>query len=390
MGKLKLGMILPPYRRPAELLFYLRHPSLFEVHVFCDTDTAKVIREYCLPVQIHEVLFKGHGFLSHRIGPAANVSMGDLTLELVDMELIVTVEVFSSISFQASKFATLRRIPHVVICWETLRSNPVFHFPPYSHYTKFVSRMATHIIAATERARSTHIGVGVPEEHISVLYPGSDIVQTENRKFEANRFRILFVGNIARHKGVEDLMCAFSKFLKDDKDLDLLLVGAGPLSSKVCEFALKDRRIDYLGFVSEEEKQRVLASSDVFVYPSRKKSTLFIPRWEEQFGHSVVEAMHHGLPIIATQDGALPEVIGNSGEIVPERNPSELARGIKNLRHEDRWKYLSEASRKRARDKFDIIVQSRLLENTLMAVVVKYPNKSAKSIERTESRNVIS
>jgi glycosyltransferase involved in cell wall biosynthesis len=64
----------------------------------------------------------------------------------------------------------------------------------------------------------------------------------------------------------------------------------------------------------------------VLVLPS-----LTTPTWKEQFGHVLVEAMACGVPVIGSDSGAIPEVIGDAGLIVPEGNVDALADAIQSL-----------------------------------------------------------
>jgi glycosyltransferase involved in cell wall biosynthesis len=77
---------------------------------------------------------------------------------------------------------------------------------------------------------------------------------------------------------------------------------------------------------SHDELPRYLRCIDVFVLPSRST-----PRWKEQFGMTLAQAMMAGCACIGTDSGAIPEVLKGSGTIVPEGNPTSLALAIKSL-----------------------------------------------------------
>jgi glycosyltransferase involved in cell wall biosynthesis len=67
-----------------------------------------------------------------------------------------------------------------------------------------------------------------------------------------------------------------------------------------------------------------LKSLDVLVLPS----VTILPLHREQFGRVLVEAMAAGVPVIGSSSGAIPEVIGDAGLVVPERDPVALAQAI--------------------------------------------------------------
>jgi glycosyltransferase involved in cell wall biosynthesis len=65
---------------------------------------------------------------------------------------------------------------------------------------------------------------------------------------------------------------------------------------------------------------------DVLVLPSRTT-----PSWKEQFGRVLIEANACGTPVIGSTSGAIPEVIGRAGIVVPERNSKALADALRDL-----------------------------------------------------------
>ena len=76
--------------------------------------------------------------------------------------------------------------------------------------------------------------------------------------------------------------------------------------------------------VSYEDMPAFLKSLDVLVLPS----VTILPLHREQFGRVLVEAMAAGVPVVGSSSGAIPEVIGDAGLVVPERDPSALAAAI--------------------------------------------------------------
>lgn len=78
-----------------------------------------------------------------------------------------------------------------------------------------------------------------------------------------------------------------------------------------------DANVCFLGHRSD--LQSIFAASDVFVHASTRP---------EPFGRSVVQAMLAGLPVIATRAGAIPEVVGDAGRLVPAGDAGALAAAL--------------------------------------------------------------
>ncbi len=74
------------------------------------------------------------------------------------------------------------------------------------------------------------------------------------------------------------------------------------------------------------EAPRILEAFDVHVLPSRT-----FPNWKEQFGRTLAEAMACETPVIGSDSGEIPHVIGDAGLIFPEGNAQELAARVRQL-----------------------------------------------------------
>jgi glycosyltransferase involved in cell wall biosynthesis len=127
--------------------------------------------------------------------------------------------------------------------------------------------------------------------------------------------RILFLGRLGQRKGSYDLLNAASKVAIKRPDLRLFLGGDGELN-RVRETALElgiSDKVELLGWVRGEEKERLLASAAVYVLPS----------YNEGLPMSVLEAMAAGLPILSTPVGGIPEAVtdGVEGFLV---NPGDV------------------------------------------------------------------
>jgi glycosyltransferase involved in cell wall biosynthesis len=150
--------------------------------------------------------------------------------------------------------------------------------------------------------------------------------------------RIGFIGSLTEQKGVDDLLCYGSR---------LLAIGDGPMAK-----LLRDAGCEVRVAKSLPALASCLAEMAVLVAPSRTMPTL-----REQFGRMAVEAMAAGVPVIVSASGALPEVVGDAGIVVPERDPEALHAAVARVLADPAD--LSERGRRRARERFrwDVIAE---------------------------------
>jgi len=141
-----------------------------------------------------------------------------------------------------------------------------------------------------------------------------------------SRFVAGYVGRLVEEKGLHDLVEAIRLCRAPVR---LVLVGTGPLQAalerQACDADLKDRVV-FLGGRPPDELPRIMNAFDVLVLPSRTT-----PRWKEQFGRVIIEAHACGVPVIGSNSGAIPDVIGEAGRVVPERDPAALAAALTEL-----------------------------------------------------------
>ena len=145
-----------------------------------------------------------------------------------------------------------------------------------------------------------------------------------------NKFKILFVGRHIERKGICYLIEA-AKYLPRDK-FEIRIVGVGDLTEQLKQqaAAVNDgAEIIFTGKLSPEDLANEYKTANVFTLPAivdHKGDT-------EGLGVVLIEAMELGLPIVASNVGGIPDVVvdGESGILVPEKDPAALADAFKRL-----------------------------------------------------------
>jgi len=222
----------------------------------------------------------------------------------------------------------------------------------------FVSRRLERIITVSHSAaKKTGLFFKVADNKIRVVYNGIDTQMYSGKEdISKNRNGLIMVGNTDdRKKGILYLLKALQQ-LKDD-GIKLTIVDdaerhssytddVGPLPSyglKLVEKLNLDGMVRFSGRLTREELAQRYSAAQIAVVPS-----LY-----EGFGLPAAEAMACGTPVIATTGGALPEVVGDAGILVPPGNADALAASIKQLLDDKQARQrMSEAGRKRVEEKF--------------------------------------
>jgi glycosyltransferase involved in cell wall biosynthesis len=161
--------------------------------------------------------------------------------------------------------------------------------------------------------------------------------------------RLAFLGYVTPEKGVDDLLTSLSCTALKRRPWRLTIAGAGEIAryrNRAAELGIAER-IAFTGWIDEAAVSRLLQQSDVLVLPSHF----------ECLPMSIIEAMAHGLPVIATRVGAVPDAVidGETGLLVPVASPDDLALALQRLVDSpDERRRLGSRARQRFEAKFDL------------------------------------
>ena len=185
----------------------------------------------------------------------------------------------------------------------------------------------THGVVANSAttARVLAADYGVPAERITVAPPGTDRAP-QIRRDHSGPIALLAVGSIVPRKGYDLLVEALAGML--DLPWHLTIVGeardraaADQLRAAIEHHRLTPR-VSLVGAVQPSRLTGLYGASDLFVLPSRY----------EGFGMAYAEAIAHGLPVIGTTAGAIPETVSvEVGILVPPDDVAALAAALRRL-----------------------------------------------------------
>lgn len=350
------------YRHPPEVALY-KCPDLevkfigsepkpwFDVgqHEFLYTPIEKALPDFVSSI-----------FVRKPYGPVSFIRLTKSFERLLkDVDIINCVELYAFISGQCAKFVKKYGKKLVVTVYETIHHMPYYIFPPFSLNTQLVSKQADVIIATSNKAVEALRSLSIPQDKIKMIYLGVDAEKFPAIPFERNkgRLRILYVGRLDPEKGIYHLLEAFAKLSKEKKNVELWLCGIPrtPEVSTIVKSYANKYAIHNCGFVNREELPKIYNQCDIFCLPSLDRKKYGLKVWEEQFGFAVVEAMACGLPIVATNCGALPEIVGQENLVVEQKSVDALYSAFcKLIDDEDLREKLGRSNRIRVENIFNI------------------------------------
>lgn len=176
-------------------------------------------------------------------------------------------------------------------------------------------------IAPSEFVKKELLKCGIKESKIKVL-PHFIKLETRDLKPEIKNDYILYFGRLAQEKGIDVLIEAH---LKSGVDLPLYIAGEGPDAEKLKINNNKSKiKVKFLGNLEKKELESVIAGSLFTIIPSRAPET---------FGMAVLESYQFKKPVIASNIGALPELVkdNETGLLFKPGNIEDLAAKIKLL-----------------------------------------------------------
>ena len=179
----------------------------------------------------------------------------------------------------------------------------------------------------TSRRRSVIKYYRVEPKKVVVTYPGLKMTKGRKKinlkKYGVEGDFLLYVGTLQPRKNLLRLIEAYSILVSQYPDISLVIVGKKgwlykEIFAKVKQLGL-EKKVIFTGYVPNEELPAFYQKAQCFVLVS-----LY-----EGFGLPILEAMHYGCPVVASNVSSLPEVVGQAGILVDPNKVEDIANGIR-------------------------------------------------------------
>ncbi|MFL5737014.1 MAG: glycosyltransferase family 4 protein [Actinomycetota bacterium] len=173
----------------------------------------------------------------------------------------------------------------------------------------------TRFLAVSEFVRAKHIQGGIAPERIAVK---PNFTWPAERRTGPGEY-LLFLGRLSSEKGVDTILRAADR---SPRGCPVLVVGDGPDAEALRRSA--PANVAFRGQVGASEVPSILASARALLVPSR---------WYEAAPRSIIEAYAAGVPVIASDIGALPEAVpdGRTGLLARADDPAGWAARMEDL-----------------------------------------------------------
>jgi glycosyltransferase involved in cell wall biosynthesis len=235
----------------------------------------------------------------------------------------VDEEPYAMVTWQTLRLAKRKKIPCVFFTWENiLRTYKI----PLRWIDRWVLRHAAWAIAGNQEAVSVLSQRGYAKKH--AVIPQYGVNPETFRPYTVMNvvkpvYTIGFFGRLCEEKGILTLLRAVAEL---NFSWRLIITGNGPKEEELKQQVKTmgfEKQVVFHAAVPNQAMPKALQQLDVLVLPSQTQAD-----WKEQFGRVLIEAMACEIPVIGSNSGEIPNVIGEAGLIFPEKDWKTLAEQI--------------------------------------------------------------
>ncbi|MFQ5885701.1 MAG: glycosyltransferase family 4 protein [Anaerolineae bacterium] len=256
-------------------------------------------------------------------------------------------EPYNLATFQAIRLSKKAGARALFFTWQNLlRRYP----PPFSWMERYNLENAAYAIAGNQEGKEVLRAKGFRGRVAVIPQFGVDpeIYKPHAHQKREAGFCIGYIGRLVEEKGVDLLLHALSDLPGEWR---LRILGSGPqkgqLQSLVQELGLKEQ-VAFDSPIPSPGMPDYYRGLDLLVLPSRTR-----PHWKEQFGRVLIEAMATGVPVVGSDSGEIPHVIGDAGLIFPEDDALALRGAIEKIGGDERLRQrLAQTGRERVLERY--------------------------------------
>lgn len=265
------------------------------------------------------IRFNGSFHLHHY--PTLGREMAAIRPQIVHID----EEPYNLATWQALRLARRAGAKTLFFTWQNIKRR---YPPPFSWGERWVMRCADFALAGTDDAADVLRGKGYRGLLRTIPQFGTSAsLFTPSATAPERPFTIGYFGRIVPEKGVQALLQAVAQLSGEWR---LRLVGGGSARGEMEALAHSlgiGVQVTFVGQLPSTALPVEYHKIDALVLPSLTRRN-----WKEQFGRVLVEAMASGVPVIGSDSGAIPGVVGGAGRLVPEGDVSALSSALCELR----------------------------------------------------------
>lgn len=269
--------------------------------------------------------------------------------------------------------ATILKIPTIATCHGFIENDRKLAL--YNGFDRLVLRFSDRIIAVSADIKKNLIEYGIEENRIRTI-PNSVKTDIDEGSFLSHKqetrqhvglserdFVLGYVGRLSPEKGIRHLINAVALARRGGCPAKLFIIGEGSEKDELRVFARKEELKDHVVFAGfQSDVAQVFPAMDVFVLPSLTEGTPM----------ALLEAMAHGIPVIASAVGQIPEIIdsGKSGFLVQPARPEDIRDKIILLYNDGILRNkIGKAGQRKIKEQFDIKAWTKQIETEYLTVV---------------------
>jgi len=216
------------------------------------------------------------------------------------------------------------------------------------------------MIITTSSRSSIDIKKKTKNKNIKILFNPINTIKFSCQSKNINKSKatnnVIYLGKLSSKKGIFDLLKAIPLVINKRFSAKFIVCGDGSLEEcrRICEEKGISHSVEICGWVSGQEKIKLICNADIFVLPS----------YHECLPITIIEAMAAGLPIVSTSVGGIPDIIKDelNGYLVQPGDIESLANKIVILlENRELRNKMGELNVKKAKDIFDINIIAKKL-----------------------------